>query len=62
ELMHLSGIDVVGPLPPEIQIITTFSAGICATSQQVQAARELLQFLTSADAAEAKHRNGMEPA
>jgi molybdate transport system substrate-binding protein len=61
ELMHLSGIDVVGPLPPAIQIITTFSAGICATSQQTEAARELLQFLTSAAAAEAKRRNGMEP-
>jgi molybdate transport system substrate-binding protein len=62
ELMHLAGIDVVGPLPPAIQIVTTFSAGICATSKHVDAARQFLQFITSVDAVEAKRRHGMEPA
>lgn len=62
ELMHLSGIDVVGPLPPEIQVITTFSAGICAASKQADNVRTMLAFMTSANAVEAKRRNGMEPA
>jgi len=61
ELMHLSGIDVIGPLPPAIQIITTFSSGICASSTQGDAAHRLLDFLTSPSAAEAKRRHGMEP-
>ena len=60
--MHLSGIDVIGPLPPAIQIITTFSAGICANSMQGDAARSLLAFLASPSSADAKRRHGMESA
>lgn len=62
ELIHVQGIVVVGPLPPEIQISTTFSAGVTTDSAQVSAARELLGFMTSAQAADAKRRQGMEPA
>lgn len=62
ELMHLSGIDVIGPLPPAIQVTTTFSAGICASSMQRDAVRRLLDFLTSPSSADAKRRHGMEPA
>jgi molybdate transport system substrate-binding protein len=62
ELMHVSGIDVIGPLPPAIQIMTTFSAGICAKSTQHDAAHSLLDFLISPLSAEAKRRHGMEPA
>ena len=62
ELMHLPGIDVLGPLPPAIQIITTFSAGLSMTSTQPDAVRVMLDFMVSPAAAEAKHKNGMEPA
>jgi molybdate transport system substrate-binding protein len=62
ELMHLQGIDVVGPLPEAIQIVTTFSAGVCAASQQPQRVRAMLDFMASADAVDAKRRHGMEPA
>jgi molybdate transport system substrate-binding protein len=62
ELMHLPGIDVLGPLPAPIQIITTFSAGLSVTSTQPEAVQAMLDFMISPAAAEAKRRNGMEPA
>ena len=62
ELMHLSGIDVLGPLPAAIQITTTFSAGVAVASAQPEAVRELLAFMASPAAAGIKRSNGMEPA
>lgn len=62
ELMNVPGIQIVGPLPPDIQITTTFSAGLASTSTQAEAVRTLLAFWTSAATAETKRRNGMDPA
>ncbi|MCF8208284.1 MAG: substrate-binding domain-containing protein [Rhodoferax sp.] len=62
ELLPLPGITVLGMLPPEIQITTTFSGGLCAGSVQGGAVRALLGYLASADTADAKRRQGMEPA
>ena len=62
ELLHVQGIAIVGPLPPAIQITTTFSAGIGALSQQVDAARALLAYMASPQAADAKRKQGMDPA
>ena len=62
ELIHLQGISIVGPLPSAIQITTTFSAAMttgCTRPAEVQA---LLDFMASPEAAEAKLRQGMEPA
>ncbi|OVZ59402.1 molybdenum ABC transporter substrate-binding protein [Pigmentiphaga sp. NML080357] len=62
EMMNLPGIDILGPLPPEIQTLTTFSAGVATASAQPEAVRELLAFMASADTAQIKRSNGMEPA
>lgn len=61
ELMHLPGIDVLGPLPEAIQIATVFSGGIAAASAQPDAVRQLLAFMASASVAQLKRENGMEP-
>jgi molybdate transport system substrate-binding protein len=62
ELLHVSGITLVGPLPPAIQITTTFSGAIAANARQPDAARALLAFMASPEAADAKRRQGMDPA
>jgi molybdate transport system substrate-binding protein len=62
ELMHLPGIDVIGGMPAAVSITTTFSAGVCTASRQGEAVRRLLDFMASPEAAEAKRRNGMDPA
>ena len=62
ELMNLPGIELLGPLPQAIQIITTFSAGLSVSSTQAPAVRALLAFMAAPAAAEIKRANGMEPA
>jgi ABC-type molybdate transport system substrate-binding protein len=61
-LLHLEGADVVGPLPPAIQLATVFSAALCTAARHPGAARSLLAFLASPDADAAKRVQGMEPA
>jgi molybdate transport system substrate-binding protein len=62
ELLHLPGVEIVGPLPPEIQAVTVFSVGISKTSSQRDEARALVAYLTSPDADAMKRQHGMEPA
>lgn len=62
ELIHLPGIAIAGLLPPAIAIDTVFSAGVIAASPRAGAASRLLAFMAAPGAAEAKRRQGMEPA
>lgn len=62
ELMSLAGIDVIGPLPPAIQITTTFSAGVAVASKQPDAVRALLAFMAAPAVDVVKRDNGMQPA
>jgi len=61
ELRAVPGVEVVGPLPAEIQKVTVFSAGICRRRRQPEAARALVRFLSSAAAAPVIARTGIEP-
>ena len=61
ELLPEPGIDIVGPLPAELQRVTVFSAGIAAASRNADAARALIRFLASPEAAGAVAKSGLEP-
>jgi molybdate transport system substrate-binding protein len=62
ELMNRPGVEVIGPLPPAIQSLTTFSGGIAVVCSQPEAARALLAYLASTAAADVKLRYGLHPA
>jgi molybdate transport system substrate-binding protein len=61
ELKPITGIDLVGPLPPGLQKITIFSAGIVVGAKEPEAAKALIAFLASPAAAAAIRESGMEP-
>ena len=62
ELVPVPGIDVVGPLPSELQKMTTFSAGVAAGTKAAATARALADNLASPAALPAMRRQGLEPA
>ena len=61
ELLPEAGIDVVGPLPPEVQRVTVVSAGVAASSKSADAARALIRLLASSEAAGTVKASGLEP-
>lgn len=60
-LRPVPGIDLVGPMPPEVQRPTIYVAGIAATAKEPAAAKALVAFLTSPAATEAVKKSGMDP-
>jgi molybdate transport system substrate-binding protein len=62
ELISHPGISYLGPLPPDIQLFTVFSAGTHASAKERGAVSELTKFLTSRTAEPAFRKAGMEPA
>ena len=61
ELMPVAGIDIVGPLPPDAQEVSVFTAGVHVRAHDAQAAMQLARFVV-APAAHAVMRNaGLEP-
>jgi molybdate transport system substrate-binding protein len=62
ELLSVPGIDFVGRIAGELQLIQMFSAAIVKGSKRPDAAKRLIQFLGSERAESAIRKNGMEPA
>jgi molybdate transport system substrate-binding protein len=61
ELKPVEGIDIIGPLPDELQQITVFSAGIASASKEPDAGKALIKFLGSPAARAELVKSGMDP-
>jgi molybdate transport system substrate-binding protein len=59
ELIALDGIRVVGPLPPELQLVTVFSGALTCNAPEKKTALELLQFMAAPQSAALKQRLGL---
>jgi molybdate transport system substrate-binding protein len=61
EILHVPGVDYVGTIPAQIQLIQTFSAAVVSGSKEMEASKRLILFLTSDEAGTAIRKSGMEP-
>ncbi len=61
ELKPVKGIDLLGPIPADIQKVTTFTAGLATAAKERAAGEALIKFLSAPEAADAIRRSGMEP-
>jgi molybdate transport system substrate-binding protein len=61
ELIAVSGIDVVGPLPAELQSVTLFTAGIPTSASHPDEGRAVIDFLTTAATKSVIKAKGLEP-
>ena len=62
ELMPVDGLDIVGPLPPEIQKSSVFSAGISANTPHRAAAERFIAFVKARECDAVLRAKGLEPA
>jgi molybdate transport system substrate-binding protein len=60
ELLPVPGIAHITPLPPELQKVSTFAAGVAASCPDPARAREVIEFLASPRAADAIKGSGLQ--
>jgi molybdate transport system substrate-binding protein len=61
ELKQVAGVEVVGPIPRELQIPAIFSAGRMAAAKRVAESDALLKYLASSQVAPVLRESGLEP-
>lgn len=61
ELKAVSGIDIIGLIPADVQLITPFSAAVVANSTVPAEAQALITFLSSPENAALIEKTGLEP-
>lgn len=62
ELLHVKGVEVVGLLPGDLNLITEFAAGLMVGGQNTDAGKALIAFLRTPDAKAAFRAKGLDPA
>jgi molybdate transport system substrate-binding protein len=60
EIVIAPGVDLVGPLPPDIQNVSVLAAGIAAASKDPDAARAFVSFISSPASAAVLKANGFQ--
>jgi molybdate transport system substrate-binding protein len=61
ELISVPGIEIVGPLPGDLQNTIAFSGAIMTGTKEAELGKALINFLRTPDAAAAIKAKGMEP-
>jgi molybdate transport system substrate-binding protein len=61
ELMPVAGIDIVGPLPQEVQKISVFTAGVFHAARNPDGAQKLISYLADRRLAPVLIGKGLEP-
>lgn len=61
ELLPVPGIAHITPLPPEVQKVSAFAAGVASSSPDAALGRKVIRFLSSPDVARAVTDSGLEP-
>jgi molybdate transport system substrate-binding protein len=62
ELMVVEGVEIVGPLPGDLQSVTPFAAGVPVAAKDAEAAKTLIRFLQTPEAAAVIKAKGLDPA
>jgi molybdate transport system substrate-binding protein len=60
EIKFFPGVDFVGPIPPDFQSYVDFAGGIATNARDVEAAKEMIRFLTGPETAPVLKAKGME--
>jgi molybdate transport system substrate-binding protein len=61
ELLPVSGITFVGPIPEAVQLVTMYSAAVATASKHPDEARKLIAYFTSPEAAPVLTKLGLQP-
>ncbi|MGB8126319.1 MAG: substrate-binding domain-containing protein [Pseudolabrys sp.] len=60
-IMDVAGVDMVGPIPEELQTKIGFAAGLSSSTKEPDAAKTLIRFLTAPSAAATLRSKGVDP-
>jgi molybdate transport system substrate-binding protein len=61
EILNTPGVTLVGPLPPEFELATVYTAAVCARAAAPEAARHLVALLAGEAQCPLRARAGFEP-
>jgi molybdate transport system substrate-binding protein len=61
QILTTPGVELVGPLPPELRISTVFAGAVSSQTKAPDAARDLIKFLKTPETVKVIRAQGMEP-